>query len=90
MYLLVYVDDIIDISSSMSTADCLVTALSSYFAVKDLSKLHYFLGLKVTYCDAVLTLIQQKRVDLVFTLVHTHPLNAIGYAFRWRNPASLY
>jgi hypothetical protein len=56
MYLLVYVDDIILISSSESATDHLVTALGAEFAVKDLGTLYYFLGLEVTYCDAGLTL----------------------------------
>jgi hypothetical protein len=47
MYLLVYVDDIILISSSTSAADALVRALGADFAVKDLGKLHFFLGLEV-------------------------------------------
>nr|XP_020183060.2 uncharacterized mitochondrial protein AtMg00810-like [Aegilops tauschii subsp. strangulata] len=46
MYLLVYVDDIILVSSSDAAADRLVTALSGDFAVKDLGALHYFLGLE--------------------------------------------
>ena len=45
MYLLVYVDDIILVSSSDADADRLVSALSEEFAVKDLGALHYFLGL---------------------------------------------
>jgi histone deacetylase 1/2 len=66
MYLLVYVDDIILISSSESATTRLVTALSADFAVKDLGKLHYFLGLEVTHCDAGLTLTQQKySMDLL-------------------------
>jgi hypothetical protein len=36
MYLLVYVDDIIVISSSTSVTDHLVTVLGANFAVKDL------------------------------------------------------
>jgi hypothetical protein len=40
MYLLVYVDDIIVISSSESATARLVTALGADFAVKDLGKLH--------------------------------------------------
>jgi hypothetical protein len=47
MYLLIYVDDIILISSSTSAADALVRALGADFAVKDLGKLHFFLGLEV-------------------------------------------
>ncbi|KAM3315319.1 hypothetical protein ACQJBY_033820 [Aegilops geniculata] len=46
MYLLVYVDDIILISSSDAAADRLVTALSDNFAVKDLGALHFFLGME--------------------------------------------
>jgi histone deacetylase 1/2 len=56
MYILVYVDDIILISSSVSTADRLVSALGVDFAVKDLGKLHYFLGIEVTYSYSGLTL----------------------------------
>jgi hypothetical protein len=58
MYLLVYVDEIIVISSSKSVTAHLVTALGADFAVKDLGKLHYFLGLEVTHCDAGLTITQ--------------------------------
>jgi histone deacetylase 1/2 len=49
MYLLVYVDDIIRVSSSATASDCLIVSLSSDFDIKDLGKLHYFLGLEVTY-----------------------------------------
>jgi histone deacetylase 1/2 len=48
MYLLVYVDGIIVISSSESATAHLVIALGADFTVKDLGKLHYFLGLEVT------------------------------------------
>jgi histone deacetylase 1/2 len=57
---MVYVDDIIVISSSESETTRLVTALGADFVVKDLGKLHYFLGLEVTHCDARLTITQQK------------------------------
>jgi histone deacetylase 1/2 len=60
MYLLVYVDDIIFINLSESTTAHLVTTLGADFAVKVLCKLHYFLGLEVTYYDAGLTITQQK------------------------------
>ena len=56
MYLLVYVDDIILISSSHAAADRLVVALSGYFAVMDLGALHFFLGLEVSRSSAGLTL----------------------------------
>jgi hypothetical protein len=66
MYLLVYVNDIIVIKSSESATARLVTALGADFAVKDLGKFHYFLGLEVTHYDAGLTLTQQKySMDLL-------------------------
>ncbi|KAK1680235.1 hypothetical protein QYE76_041083 [Lolium multiflorum] len=60
MYLLVYVDDIILVSSSVTTTDRLISSLGSTFAVKDLGRLHFFLGLEVTYDDTGLSLTQQK------------------------------
>jgi histone deacetylase 1/2 len=60
MYILVYVDDIILVSSSVVAADRLVLSLGADFAVKDLGRLHYFLGLEVAHSDSGLTLTQQK------------------------------
>ncbi|XP_071681898.1 uncharacterized mitochondrial protein AtMg00810-like [Lolium perenne] len=60
MYILVYVDDIILVSSSVVAVDRLVSGLGVDFAVKDLGKLHYFLELEVTHSDSGLTLTQQK------------------------------
>ena len=60
MYILVYVDDIILVSSSVTAADRLVASLGAVFAVKDLERLHYFLGLEVFHSDSGLTLTQQK------------------------------
>jgi histone deacetylase 1/2 len=66
MYLLVYVDDIILISSSNVVAGCLVSMLSGDFTVKDLGALHYFLGLEVSRSSAGLTLTQHKySLDLL-------------------------
>ena len=56
MYILVYVDDIILVSSSASATDRLVSSLGAEFAVKDLGRLHYFLGLEVLHSDSGLTL----------------------------------
>ena len=47
IYLLVYVDDIIVVSSSASATDRLVHQLRTPFALKDLGPLHYFLGVEV-------------------------------------------
>jgi hypothetical protein len=47
MYLLVYVDDIILVSSSSTAVDALISALGADFAIKDLGRLHFFLGIEV-------------------------------------------
>jgi hypothetical protein len=60
MYVLLYVDDIILISSSDTASDRLIVSLGSDFAVKDLGKLHYFLSLEVTHSDRSLVLTQKK------------------------------
>jgi histone deacetylase 1/2 len=60
MYLLVYVDDIILVSSSATAKDRLIASLSSDFAVKDLGKLYYFLGIEVTHSPDGLALSQMK------------------------------
>jgi hypothetical protein len=66
MYLLVYVDDIILVSSSQSAADALVRSLGANFAVKDLGKLHYFLGVEVASCPNGLVMTQKKySLDLL-------------------------
>jgi histone deacetylase 1/2 len=83
MYLLVYVDDIILISSSKSATDHLVIVLG-VIDVKDLGKLHYFLGLEVTHCDAGFTLTRQKysmelmhRAGMLKCKAATTPMSAI-------------
>jgi hypothetical protein len=66
MYLLVYVDDIILVSSSQSAADALVRSLGADFAVKDLGKLHYFLGVEVAPRANGLVMTQKKySLDLL-------------------------
>jgi hypothetical protein len=47
MFLLVYVDDIIVASSSLTVVTALLCDLKGDFALKDLGPLHYFLGIEV-------------------------------------------
>jgi Reverse transcriptase (RNA-dependent DNA polymerase) len=49
IYLLVYVDDIILTGNVFSAINALLTKLHSQFSIKDLCKLHYFLGIEVTH-----------------------------------------
>jgi histone deacetylase 1/2 len=66
MFLLVYVDDIIVVSSSPTTTDLLIREMSSAFAVKDLGSLHYFLGIEVHHQPSGLVLSQRKyAMDLL-------------------------
>ena len=66
MYLLVYVDGIILVNSSPSATAALVRSLGADFAVKDLGKLHYFLGVEVASGSDGLVMMQKKySLDLL-------------------------
>jgi histone deacetylase 1/2 len=60
LYLLVYVDDIILVSSSSTASDRLIHQLRQSFALKDLGTLHYFLGIEVQHSPGRLLLSQRK------------------------------
>ncbi|KAJ0834758.1 putative RNA-directed DNA polymerase [Helianthus annuus] len=60
MYLLVYVDDLILTGNQPSTIQSFISCLNREFAIKDLGKLNYFLGLEVTYTQKGLFLNQSK------------------------------
>ena len=47
MFLLIYVDDIIVVTSSQEAVAALLQDLQKEFALKDLGDLHYFLGIEV-------------------------------------------
>lgn len=66
IYMLVYVDDIVIVSSSASALDHLLCQLSATFPVKDLGSLHYFLGIEVLRNSGGMILSQQKyALDLL-------------------------
>jgi histone deacetylase 1/2 len=60
LYLLVYVDDIIVVSSSTAAIDRLIQQLRGSFALKDLGQLNYFLGIEVKFLNGGLLLTQRK------------------------------
>jgi hypothetical protein len=60
LYLLVYVDDIIVVSSSSPAIDRLIHQLRGSFALKDLGRLHYFLGIEVKFLDGGILLSERK------------------------------
>jgi histone deacetylase 1/2 len=66
IFMLVYIDDIIIVRSSVQVVDLLLTQLHQTFPVKDLGKLGYFLGIEVKHQSDGLHLSQQKYiVDLL-------------------------
>jgi hypothetical protein len=66
MFLLVYVDDIIIVSSSATLLSDLLGALQNDFALKDLGYMHFFLGIVVQHVDDGLRLSQKKyTLDLL-------------------------
>jgi hypothetical protein len=66
IYLLVYVDDIVVLSSSSPAVDRLIVGLRQAFVVKDLGPLHYFLSLEVARQPSGLSITQHKyAVDLL-------------------------
>jgi hypothetical protein len=60
MYILVYVDDIIVVSSSEEATAALLCNLEKDFALKDLGELHYFLGIEVEKINGGILLTQNK------------------------------
>jgi hypothetical protein len=60
IFLLVYVNDIIVVSSSQEGVSALLQDLRAEFALKDLGPLHYFLGIEVKTINDGLHLSQSK------------------------------
>jgi hypothetical protein len=60
MYMLIYVDDIILVSSSTEAITTLMKDLKECFALKDLGDLHYFLGIEVRKVHNGLVMSQEK------------------------------
>jgi hypothetical protein len=62
IYFLIYIDDIIIISSSLAATDRLLGQLRDDFVVKDMGPLSYFLGIEVHHHPHGLTMTQQKYI----------------------------
>lgn len=67
IYMLIYVDDIIIISSSSVATDRLLQQLRQDFAVKDLGALSYFLGVEVNQSSHGIILSQRKYIKDLLT-----------------------
>lgn len=62
-YLLVYVDDIIIMGSSITAVKSLIDLLAKRFALKDLGDLSYFLGIEVMRSTVGVVLSQRKYIS---------------------------
>jgi histone deacetylase 1/2 len=76
MFMLVYVDDIIVISSTKAAADQLLARLREEFPVKDLGNLNFFLGIEVKSTPDGIVLAQKKYISDLLT--RTNMLQAKG------------
>jgi hypothetical protein len=70
VFVLIYIDDIIVVSSSSEAADALVRDLGKDFALKDLGNLHYFLGIEVNMSSKNLVLTQEPYASKLLERVH--------------------
>jgi hypothetical protein len=85
VFLLIYVDDIIVASSSQEAVDAMLKDFRSDFALKDLGRLHYFLGIEVQHISKGIHLSQGKyasdelrRVGMINCKPCTTPLSTSG------------
>lgn len=66
MYIAVYVDDVLITGTDMEEVNQLKSFLHNTFKIKDLGRLHYFLGLEVLYkTDGVLISLRKYALDLL-------------------------
>jgi histone deacetylase 1/2 len=78
MFLLVYVDDIIVVSSMPAACDRLIHQLRDSFALKDLGSLHFFLGIEVQKSAGGILMSQRKYASELLQrtgLVHCGPIS---------------
>jgi hypothetical protein len=80
MMVLVYIDDIIMVSSSAEATTLLLQDLEKEFALKDLGGLHYFLSIEVTKTHDGVLLSQGKYVAEIFqrdSMMKCKPVNTL-------------
>jgi histone deacetylase 1/2 len=76
--MLIYVDDIIVTSSSETAVTTLLYKLREEFALKDLGKLHYFLGIEVKHVSDGIILSQEKYAHDILKRVGMHTCKAMN------------
>ena len=78
IFMLVYVDDIIVVSSTVSAADQLLRQLRTEFPVKDLGVLSYFLGIEVKPTQDGIVLAQNKYIEDLLTRTNMQQAKGIS------------
>ena len=78
IYLLIYVDDIIIIRSSVNVVQSFVVLLAQRFSLKDFGSFTYFLGVEVVPHKHELLLSQYRYIEDL--LAHTKMINAKSIA----------
>jgi hypothetical protein len=78
IYILIYLDDIIIISSSSLAIDKLLHQLRTAFAVKDLGRLNYFLGVEVHHTSTGLVLTQHKYIHDLLLCTNMDTSNGVS------------
>ncbi|KAK8937455.1 hypothetical protein KSP39_PZI012258 [Platanthera zijinensis] len=77
-YLLLYVDDIILITSTDALRRHLISVLSAEFSMTDLGSLHFFLGIQVTRDNNSLFLSQKNYVADIINRAHLSNCNSVA------------
>ncbi|XP_019240949.1 PREDICTED: uncharacterized protein LOC109220938 [Nicotiana attenuata] len=67
-----YVDDILLAGDDVVELDCVKLFLDQQFKIKDLGRIHYFLGLEVTKCPEGYIISQQKFTQDLLAEFHCH------------------
>lgn len=79
VFVRVYVDDVLFTGNDLTEIQMLKTFLHEQFKIKDLGRLHYFLGLEVLYRDGRILISQRKFVlDLLkeYDCLHSTSLSS--------------
>lgn len=74
MFVLIYVNDLIIVSSSSHGTNELLQQLNMEFAIKDMGQLHYFLGIEVVNDGIEVQLLQRNYIDELL-----HHANMVDY-----------
>ncbi|KAL8161106.1 hypothetical protein V2J09_012595 [Rumex salicifolius] len=82
-YVLVYVDDITITGSHPSAISAFIADLNRTFALKDLGRLSYFLGIEVTYSSNSIHLCQAQYLRDLLHMLECKPISSPVGPIQW-------